>query len=56
VLNKGVVNPAVIEKLKEGIKIGEDLVKIRKGEGKELDLFWENHGFHYNGIMDKLKR
>lgn len=56
VLNKKMVDPALVVKLEEGVKIGEDLIRIRKGAGKELDDFWENHGNHYNGIMDKNKR
>lgn len=42
--------------IKEGLKIGEDLFKIQKTEGKLLDEFNEKHRFHYNGIVDKLRK
>lgn len=56
ILSKSVVTPALLAKLQQGVRVGEDLIAVKKGEGKELDEFWEKHGFHYNGIMDRLQR
>lgn len=41
---------------KEGLTIGSDHFKIAKTEGKLLDEFNEKHRFHYQGIVDKLKK
>ena len=41
---------------KEGLTIGTDHFKIVKTEGKALDEFNEKHRFHYQGIVDKLKK
>jgi hypothetical protein len=42
--------------LEEGLKVGEETIKIVKTEGKLLDEFNEKHRFHYNGIVDKLRK
>lgn len=56
-LDKKNAKPEVIEKLeKEGLKVGNAHLTIKKAEGEALSQFWEKHGYHYNTIVDNLKK
>jgi hypothetical protein len=38
----------------QGIKISEDLViTVRETKNDDLKQFWNNHGRHYQGIVNK---
>lgn len=51
------VTPELVEKLeKEGLKVGETVLTVKKLEGKDLEAFQEKHGHHYNGIIDSLRK
>lgn len=56
-VDKKNASPEVIAKLeKEGLKVGDSQLIIKKAEGEALSEFWEKHGYHYNTIIDNLKK
>jgi hypothetical protein len=51
-LDKKNAKPEVVAKLeKEGLKVGNAQLTIKKAEGDDLNQFWEKHGYHYNTIL-----
>jgi hypothetical protein len=42
--------------LKNGLKVGDATVNVKKAEKEQLGEFWEKHGHHYNGIIDNLRK
>lgn len=56
-IDKKNAKPEIIEKLeKEGLKVGNAHLIIKKAEGEALNHFWEKHGHHYNTIIANLKK
>lgn len=42
--------------LKDGLKVGDAVLKVVKADKEQLGQFWEKHGHHYNGIIDNLRK
>lgn len=56
-VNKKNLNEEDLQTLvKEGLKVGDALVRVVKADKEQLSIFWQKHGHHYNGIVDSLRK